>query len=207
LKKVDGGYYMNLKSNSYADIKISGHDPCATPTARPTITACTVANATVLPDADVVVTPIISNCNIGTGCDYTISADGTEDKPGKYYDGNITFKGESTAGTYNYTIAVSNSVGPPSITCTFAVTYSASIPVTPITKTAVTLNAGTHKITCSGAGQLLCWRNGDSFNFTIGSGTCTAAAGEGWGSCGSGSCKSEEQLLVTSKEMQCKADW
>ena len=120
---ADGGYYMYLPgSYNYASVTISGFDPCATVTS-PTITACPVASATVSTGGKVKITPTTTNCNVMGGCDYTILPDGTGDKTGKYYSGNITFTGESTPGTVNYTIAISNSAGAAPSTCAFSVEY------------------------------------------------------------------------------------
>lgn len=71
----------------------------------------------------------------------------------------------------------------------------------------VSIPAGTHQVTCSGGGQLICWRSGDEFTFTLAGNDCKAFAGEGWGSCGGGTCKSTAQTIVSSKDMYCKGGW
>jgi len=71
----------------------------------------------------------------------------------------------------------------------------------------VSITAGTHLVTCSGGGQLICWRSGDEFTFTLEGNDCKAYAGEGWGSCGGGTCKSTAQTIVSSKDMYCKGGW
>ena len=76
-----------------------------------------------------------------------------------------------------------------------------------VTSTATSISAGTHKITCSGGGQLICWRSGDEFTFKLNDADCKAFAGEGWGSCGGGTCNSSEQTIVTEKDIQCKGGW
>ena len=76
-----------------------------------------------------------------------------------------------------------------------------------VTSTATSISAGTHKITCSGGGQLICWRSGDEFTFKLNDADCKAFAGEGWGACGGGTCNSSEQTIVTEKDIQCKGGW
>ena len=76
-----------------------------------------------------------------------------------------------------------------------------------VTSTATSISAGTHKITCSGGGQLICWRSGDEFTFKLNGADCKAFAGEGWGACGGGTCNSSEQTIVTEKDIQCKGGW
>lgn len=76
-----------------------------------------------------------------------------------------------------------------------------------VTSAATSISAGTHKITCSGGGHLICWRSGDEFTFKLNDADCKAFAGEGWGSCGGGTCNSSEQTIVTEKDIQCKGGW
>lgn len=82
-----------------------------------------------------------------------------------------------------------------------------STPILSIGSSGTLVSAGTHVISCSGGSQLICWRTGDSFTFTLAGNNCTAYGGEGHGSCGSGSCKSSKQTVVTSKDMYCKGGW
>jgi hypothetical protein len=122
---ADGGYYMYLPgSYNYASVTISGYDPCAIVT-TPTITACPVASVTVGVGKNVKITPTTTKCNVMGGCSYTISAPGTSDKNGTYYSGDIVFAGETSAGTYNYSIAISNSAGSAPSACPFSVEYKA----------------------------------------------------------------------------------
>ena len=82
-----------------------------------------------------------------------------------------------------------------------------STPILSIGSSGTLVSAGTHVISCSGGSQLICWRTGDSFTFTLAGNNCTAYGGEGHGSCGSGSCKSSKQTVITSKDMYCKGGW
>jgi hypothetical protein len=111
-------------SYNYASVTISGYDPCAIVT-TPTITACPVASVTVGVGKNVKITPTTTKCNVMGGCSYTISAPGTSDKNGTYYSGDIVFAGETSAGTYNYSIAISNSAGSAPSACPFSVEYKA----------------------------------------------------------------------------------
>lgn len=120
---ADGGWYFKI-DGTYTDIKSSGYDPCATVT-NPTITACPVASVTVGVGKNVKITPTTTKCNVMGGCSYTISAPGTSDKNGTYYSGDIVFAGETSADTYNYSIAISNSAGSAPSACPFSVEYKA----------------------------------------------------------------------------------
>lgn len=156
----DGGWYIKI-GKVYTDIQSSGYNPCATVT-TPTITACPVASATLPPGGTVRITPTTTNCNVLHGCTYTIMPDGTGDKTGKYYSGEITFTGESNTGSVEYTLAIRNSAGPASEPCKFNVTYSADA-AKEYVYTAVfdgsgitawqTLTEGDAKINCSALSQ------------------------------------------------------
>jgi hypothetical protein len=76
-----------------------------------------------------------------------------------------------------------------------------------ITGTALSIAPGSYQITsCSGGGQLICWTNtGSSHVFTFDGGSCTAYAEEGWGSCGSGTCRAA--TISTTLAIKCKGDW
>ncbi len=120
-------------------------------------------------------------------------------------------KTASAAGTKNLTLSCScnnNLTG----TCTTPITINGVSSgsgggTIAVGNSGVSITAGTHQVTCSGGGQLICWRSGDEFTFTLAGNDCKAFAGEGWGSCGGGTCKSTAQTIVTSKDMYCKGGW
>lgn len=159
---ADGGYYFK-GHNGYAQLSITAdYNPCAT-IATPTITACPVASATVALGKKVKVTPTTTNCGVLGGCNYTISATGTNDKSGTYYSGNISFDGETTPGTYNYTLSIRNSAGSAPTTCPFSVEYKNIEPTTIALnqtksikcgddfKTNITCSNNCAKVSCSGS--------------------------------------------------------
>lgn len=100
-------------------------------------------------------------------------------------------------------IPSSSSVAPPSS----AVVPSSSSAASTISITTATTNIapGTYSITCSGGGQLICWTTNGEKSFTYNGASCTAYAGEGWGSCGGGTCKAAS--ITTAFPIRCKAGW
>lgn len=172
-QREDGGYYIYLPGDyNYISVDISGFDPCAPVTNSPTITQCPVTNAKVALNGKVKITPTTTNCFLAGGCDYVITSDGTGDKKGTYYNGSITFTGESTTGTVPYTIAIRNTAGPAPKPCSFTITYVEDA-AKEYVYTAVfdgsgitawqTLTEGDAKINCSALsqGHLHC-KNGES---------------------------------------------
>ncbi|MCL2283532.1 MAG: hypothetical protein FWC26_09480, partial [Fibromonadales bacterium] len=84
---------------------------------------------------------------------------------------------------------------------------SAAQPIS-ITSTETSIPAGTHSITCSGGGQLVCRTlDGTKKTFTINDAECTAFEQMGWGSCGSGSCKASTSTIVTPASISCAGMW
>ncbi len=75
-----------------------------------------------------------------------------------------------------------------------------------IGSSAVTIDPGTYTISCSGGGQLICWSTSGEKKFTLDGNECTAYAGEGWGSCGNGTCKASS-TLTTTVPISCKGGW
>ena len=120
---VDGGWYFKI-DNIYTDIISSGYNPCAE-VSPASISACSVAQTIVAPNADVTVAMTTTNCNVLGGCDYKISADGLTDKTGNFYSGNITFPGESS-GSHTYSLYIKNSANATWVKCpsSFTITYS-----------------------------------------------------------------------------------
>ena len=206
---ADGGWYFKI-DKTFTDIKSSGYNPCATVTA-PTITACPVASATIPPNGTVRITPTTTNCNVLGGCSFTILPGGTGDRQGTYYSGDITFKGESSpGGPVEYTISISNSADPTPKTCSFQVTYSASIAATEIpTSGNVSLSAGTHVIKCTSGKVVSCghYINNDysTYSMTIDDVSCPVAQQINWNRCQGISCTGGNQTLVTDRNITCQA--
>ena len=78
-----------------------------------------------------------------------------------------------------------------------------------VTGSATSFAPGTYDITCSGGGQLLCWvTSGGQQTITFDGADCTAFGGEGWGSCGGGTCNySGTKTLTTNYNIKCKGSW
>ena len=71
----------------------------------------------------------------------------------------------------------------------------------------ISIPAGTHTVTCSGAGTISCGHYIDYSTRTIklDGNNCDLPREIGWGNCGGGSCKSTPQTLETSVDIKCKA--
>ena len=125
--------------------------------------------------------------------------------------------GTSPTATHTFTAAkqtltpkvtVSTAESDTTITCPSPKVIDGNNPETniQITSETITIKPGIYKVTsCSGGGQLCCFRTGDAQPFTWDGSECTAVAGDGWGSCGSGSCKAGD--LETTVEIQCHGCW
>ena len=133
---------------------------------------------------------------------------------GYTWDNNM---GTSQTATYTFTaakqtltpkVSINTDESDTTVTCTSPKVIDGNNPETniQITSETITIKPGTYKVTsCSGGGQLCCFRTGDPQPFTWDGGECTAVGGDGWGSCGSGSCKAGD--LETTVEIQCHGCW
>lgn len=209
---IDGGFYIQITSFQWPSVNIAGGTPnCGGSggggSTDPKPAFSCPADLSFEVNSSVTITPTgVTGCS--SGCDYEIS--GTSVQGNSYTGGALpSFTAPSTAGTSNYTITLTNSTGSTSHNCSVEFTESGSGggDIINVTSTATSISAGTHKITCSGGGQLICWRSGDEFTFKLNDADCKAFAGEGWGSCGGGTCNSSEQTIVTEKDIQCKGGW
>lgn len=86
----------------------------------PTITGCPAQKLTRSPNSNVKIPVTINNCMVEGGCKYTISTDGVAGSEKTYYQGAISFAGESS-GEHEYVLRISNAKG--SATCSFTVEY------------------------------------------------------------------------------------
>ncbi|MBR2899202.1 MAG: hypothetical protein IKC23_06225 [Fibrobacter sp.] len=133
---------------------------------------------------------------------------------GYTWDNNM---GTSPTATHTFTaakqtltpkVSINTDESDTTVTCTSPKVIDGNNPETniQITSETITIKPGTYKVTsCSGGGQLCCFRTGDPQPFTWDGGECTAVGGDGWGSCGSGSCKAGD--LETTVEIQCHGCW
>ena len=86
----------------------------------PVIKSCPTNKLTRSPNANVKIPVTIENCMVEGGCKYTISTDGVAGSEKTYYQGSISFAGESS-GEHAYVLRISNAKG--SATCSFSVEY------------------------------------------------------------------------------------
>lgn len=76
------------------------------------------------------------------------------------------------------------------------------------TDSEISIPAGTHSVTCTGAGTISCGHYIGDYStqtITLDGNSCNVGQEIGWQNCGGGSCKSSEQTLVTSVGIKCKA--
>ncbi|WP_458449127.1 pilus assembly PilX family protein [Fibrobacter sp.] len=76
------------------------------------------------------------------------------------------------------------------------------------TDSEISIPAGTHSVTCTGAGTISCGHYIGDYStqtITLDGNSCNVGQEIGWQNCGGGSCKSSAQTLVTSVGIKCKA--
>ena len=126
--------------------------------------------------------------------------------------------GTTASATYTFTkkdetvipkVTISTAESDTTVTCKSPKVTDANDPDYEIdlTATIMKLEPGDYTIkSCAGGGQICCSTlDGSEKTITLNGGDCTAYAGQGWGSCGSGSCKAGS--LSTEYTIQCAGCW
>lgn len=127
-------------------------------------------------------------------------------------------EGNTASATYTFTakgqtvvpkVTVSTAESDTTVTCKSPKVTDANDPDYNIalTSTITKLEPGDYTITaCSGGGQICCSTlDGTEKTITLNGAECKAFAGQGWGSCGGGSCKAGS--LSTEYTIQCAGCW